>query len=394
MWTNFSLGNASAGSTVYRVNTPSYANASTNDTVADPADGHSLAESIMIGTVLTLFIIIAIVGNILVCIAVFTDRHLRRNSNFFLVSLAIADLLMAVLVMTFAVANDILDRWLFGSVFCNIWISADIMCSTASILNLCAISLDRYIHIRDPLRYENWMTTCKTGLFITSVWVMSIIISFIPIHLKWHKNPAERDQPDLEGMCNFELNPIYAIVSSTISFYIPTIVMLAIYCQLYIYAKRHVASIRKTYTSERLQSQNTNKSGSTRVSDHKAAVTLGIIMGVFLFCWMPFFIFNLIAAFCKCVPPILFKILTWLGYVNSGLNPIIYSIFNQEFREAFRKILFTRPCRRDPSVVNLGNSRSAYRKSLERSDTYLHTLENGNHLDCKQPLYEDKITTL
>lgn len=76
------------------------------------------------------------------------------------------------------------------------------------------------------------------------------------------------------------------------------------------------------------------------VSDHKAAVTVGIIMGVFLICWVPFFCINIIAAFCKtCIPDITFKILTWLGYSNSAFNPIIYSIFNSEFREAFKRIL-------------------------------------------------------
>lgn len=75
-------------------------------------------------------------------------------------------------------------------------------------------------------------------------------------------------------------------------------------------------------------------------NDHKAAITLGIIMGVFLVCWVPFFCMNIILAFCKtCVPELLFKILTWLGWSNSALNPIIYSIFNTEFRDAFRKIL-------------------------------------------------------
>lgn len=63
-------------------------------------------------------------------------------------------------------------------------------------------------------------------------------------------------------------------------------------------------------------------------------------MGVFLICWVPFFCVNIVAAFCKtCIPPIVFKFLTWLGYSNSAFNPIIYSIFNLEFRLAFQKIL-------------------------------------------------------
>uniref|UniRef100_A0A182M4A1 G-protein coupled receptors family 1 profile domain-containing protein n=1 Tax=Anopheles culicifacies TaxID=139723 RepID=A0A182M4A1_9DIPT len=93
-----------------------------------------------------------VAGNILVCIAIYTERSLRRIGNLFLASLAIADLFVASLVMTFAGVNDLLGYWIFGAQFCDTWVAFDVMCSTASILNLCAISLDRYIHIKDPLR--------------------------------------------------------------------------------------------------------------------------------------------------------------------------------------------------------------------------------------------------
>lgn len=95
----------------------------------------------------------SIAGNVLVCVAIYTDRGLRSIGNLFLASLAIADLFVAALVMTFAAFNDLLGFWLFGPQLCDTWIAFDVMCSTASILNLCAISLDRYIHIKDPLRY-------------------------------------------------------------------------------------------------------------------------------------------------------------------------------------------------------------------------------------------------
>lgn len=97
-----------------------------------------------------MLIFLSVAGNILVCVAIYTDRGLRRIGNLFLASLAIADLFVASLVMTFAGVNDLLGYWIFGAEFCDTWVAFDVMCSTASILNLCAISLDRYIHIKDP----------------------------------------------------------------------------------------------------------------------------------------------------------------------------------------------------------------------------------------------------
>lgn len=112
-----------------------------------------ISKSISVsGVFLSLLIFLSVAGNILVCVAIYTDRGLRRIGNLFLASLAIADLFVASLVMTFAGVNDLLGYWIFGAQFCDTWVAFDVMCSTASILNLCAISLDRYIHIKDPLR--------------------------------------------------------------------------------------------------------------------------------------------------------------------------------------------------------------------------------------------------
>ena len=109
-------------------------------------------SAISVGFLLVILIFFSVAGNVLVCVAIYTDRGLRRIGNLFLASLAVADLFVGGLVMTFAGVNDLLGYWIFGIWFCDIWIAFDVMCSTASILNLCAISLDRYIHIKDPLR--------------------------------------------------------------------------------------------------------------------------------------------------------------------------------------------------------------------------------------------------
>ncbi|XP_018917716.2 dopamine receptor 1 isoform X1 [Bemisia tabaci] len=308
---------------------------------------------VLVGTFLLLLIFLSIAGNILVCVAIYTDRGLRRIGNLFLASLAIADLFVAALVMTFAVVNDLLGYWIFGEQFCDTWIAFDVMCSTASILNLCAISLDRYIHIKDPLRYSRWVTKRVAFGSIGCIWLLAALVSFLPISLGLHRPPDPtfvKDDSDssLHPTCALDLTPTYAIVSSCISFYVPCIVMLGIYCRLYCYAQKHVKNIRAvtrplTNTPPLAPHPPVHHASSPyHVSDHKAAITVGVIMGTFLFCWVPFFCINIVVSFCKtCIPGIYFKVLTWLGYSNSAFNPIIYSIFNTEFRDAFRRILTT-----------------------------------------------------
>ena len=366
----------------------------------DLAVEESLSQRAIIGSFLVILIFLAISGNILVCIAVFTDRRLKRLNNFFIVSLAVADLWIAMVVMTFAVINDITGQWMFGPVFCNIWISADIMGSTASILNLCVISLDRYIHIRDPLKYARLMNWKKVALAITLVWTISFILSFIPINVGWHRRPSDYDTVLPPDKCFLEISGTYAVVSSTISFYIPCIIMLALYCKLYIYARRQVKSIKSTMVHGPSLNDSKSRGNSSKLSDHKAAVTLGVICGVFLVCWLPFFILNLVEAYCGCAAVVLFQCLTWLGYFNSCLNPLIYSIFNSEFRDAFKKILFPKSCHLAQYRDNYSNNRSP-RKSKNGTSTttseYLMTrTENGTRLskDSKEPLMDDRITAL
>lgn len=309
--------------------------------------GFTYTEKVVIGCFLSIIIVCAIAGNLLVCVAIFTDRHLGKASNYFYVSLAVADLLVAGVVMTFAVANDIMGHWIFGSTFCNIWLSSDVMCSTASILNICAISLDRFLHIKDPYNYESRMTPKKTLLFITTLWVLSALISFLPIHLGWHETQNYNQYINGQFICLMDLNPTYAVTSSIISFYVPCVIMIAIYAKLYMYARRHVKNIKRNSTwsaisTAMLDNHNVaiHQQHQYRPSDQKAAITLGVIMGTFLFCWTPFFAINVTAAFCStCVPPIVFNISTWLGYINSVANPIIYPVFNKEFRTAFKRIL-------------------------------------------------------
>lgn len=103
-----------------------------------------LTKTIIIGLMLSTITGITVMGNTLVVIAVCVVKKLRQPSNYLLVSLAIADLSVAVAVMPFVIVTDLTGGvWLFGEVFCNIFIGMDVMCCTASIMTLCVISVDR-----------------------------------------------------------------------------------------------------------------------------------------------------------------------------------------------------------------------------------------------------------
>lgn len=232
-------------------------------------------------------------------------------------------------------------------------------------------------------RYSRWITKRVAFTTIAGVWLLAALISFLPISLGLHRPPQPRTVHSGNTeypTCALDLTPTYAVVSSSVSFYIPCIVMLGIYCRLYCYAQKHVKNIKAitrplTSTTPTMTAVHHQGSSPYHVSDHKAAITVGVIMGTFLLCWVPFFCVNIIAAFCKtCIPGIAFKVLTWLGYSNSAFNPIIYSIFNTEFREAFRRILtahYPACCCRKYRNVTFGSSEASVRKTRKSDDSVL-----------------------
>jgi 5-hydroxytryptamine receptor 1 len=450
-------------------------------------------EAAVTAFTLTSIILLTVVGNILVILSVFTHKPLRIVQNFFIVSLAVADLTVALLVLPFSVAVQILGRWEFGIHMCKVWLTCDVLCCTASILNLCAIALDRYWAITDPINYAQKRTLKRVLFMIGVVWVLSGVISSPPL-IGWN------DWPDVfhnDTPCQLTSQQGYVIYSSLGSFFIPLFIMTVVYVEIFIATKRRLreramasklnvvkvseaqnmsgkevhndqdsvssetnhnehlhfsdgsaktkekkkkakkkrkkntgdGSLKEkflqkptiiaedsvtdnigdppsgsqcasslnhcgeeqqtpptntttttttTTTTESPKSRNESQKEKSlpsaiptpvaaqssvnkrqvpiyqfieekqRISlskERRAARTLGIIMGVFVVCWLPFFLMYVIVPFCvSCCPSDkLISFITWLGYINSALNPIIYTIFNMDFRRAFKKLLHIKP---------------------------------------------------
>uniref|UniRef100_A0A8C6WHW7 G-protein coupled receptors family 1 profile domain-containing protein n=1 Tax=Neogobius melanostomus TaxID=47308 RepID=A0A8C6WHW7_9GOBI len=333
---------------------------------------------VLVGCVLFLLIVSTLLGNTLVCAAVVKFRHLRSKvTNFFVISLAVSDLFVAVLVMPWEAITEVTGTWLFGR-FCGVWIAFDIMCSTASILNLCIISVDRYWAIASPFKYERKMTHRVAFVMIGVAWTLSILISFIPVQLNWHQEVREQLEDE---SCVANLNRTYAISSSLISFYIPVLIMVATYTRIYRIAQtqiRRISSLERAaeqahHQPGRAQPHRTNDEASLKSSfkkETKVLKTLSIIMGVFVFCWLPFFVLNCTVPFCDppCVSDTTFTVFVWFGWANSSLNPVIYA-FNADFRRAFTTILgCNRICTNNAvEAVNFSNELVSY-----HHDTTLH----------------------
>ncbi|XP_004715137.1 D(1B) dopamine receptor [Echinops telfairi] len=363
---------------------------------------------------LTLLILWTLLGNVLVCVAIARSPHLRaKMTHVFIVSLAVSDLCVALLVMPWKAVAEVAGYWPFGA-FCNVWVAFDIMCSTASILNLCVISVDRYWAISRPFRYQRKMTQRVALVMVGLAWTLSLLISFIPVQLNWHRGEegsggggapsstlpngtswAEAGEPEAGTNCDSSLSRTYAISSSLISFYIPVVIMVVTYTRIYRIAQgqiRRISSLERA--AERAQSCRSRgvsaPDAGLRASlkkETKVLKTLSVIVGVFVCCWLPFFILNCAVPFCPraglpCVSETTFDIFVWFGWANSTLNPVIYA-FNADFRKVFAQLLgCTRLCSRTPvETVNISNELISYHQDTgghrEPATTYTHRMPNA-----------------
>ncbi|XP_065596845.1 D(3) dopamine receptor isoform X2 [Cyrtonyx montezumae] len=348
-----------------------------------------------------ILILAIIFGNVLVCLAVLRERTLQTTTNYLVVSLAVADLLVATLVMPWVVYLEVTGGvWTFSRICCDVFVTMDVMMCTASILNLCAISIDRYTAVVKPVQYQynTGQSSCRrVSLMIVVVWMLAFAVS-CPLLFGFNTTGDP-------SVCSIS-NPVFIVYSSLVSFYLPFMVTLLLYIRIYLVLRQrqkkrtltrqgsYNASTKPCYTQKlltafsfqryrsfcqdtslsktpgtplhnRLEERRRSKipglqvqrlsNGKTvsslklshqqprmiQLRERKATQMLAIVLGTFIVCWMPFFLIHILNAHCPAchVPPGLYSASTWLGYVNSALNPIIYTTFNTDFRRAFLKIL-------------------------------------------------------
>ncbi|XP_038651520.1 histamine H2 receptor-like [Scyliorhinus canicula] len=299
------------------------------------SEHRTVFSTVLLGLVLGMIVIIIIFGNVLVCLVVGLNRKLQNQTNYFIVSLAATDLLLGLLVLPFSAISELLEsEWPFGDTFCNIYTSMDVMLSTASILNLFMISLDRYYAVTSPLRYTTLITPNRVAISLSLIWCISIMVSFLPINLGWNTKDLLVQSLDNTNQCHLELNKVYALVDALITFYIPLPIMCLTYYRIFKIAREQAKRINNVTGCTTL-----NPSLPT-VKEHKATVTLATVMGVFVICWLPYFVvFTHEGISGHPTNKTVFAVVLWLGYVNSALNPILYAALNRDFRKAYQKLL-------------------------------------------------------
>ncbi|XP_021351031.1 5-hydroxytryptamine receptor 4-like [Mizuhopecten yessoensis] len=279
--------------------------------------------------------VLTILGNLLVIIIIVRRSNFRQKANVFVVSLAIADIAVAIFVMLFSILQEVSNMaWLSDPNICLMAWSFDVMFTTTSILHLMCMTIDRYVAICLPFKYHDLISQTCVATLLMLCWSLPAVISFGLIFGKVHMIGIE-EYYSCSSQCQFRVNAYYAVICSVISFYIPSIFMLVLNFKIFWNVRVRTRQLRQMTDGMAVQSK---QKEHFLMREASVARTIAIMLGCFLICWLPFFVFNVIDPLMNyTISEVLWKIVTWFGYVNSTINPYLYYFRNRKNRPCIYK---------------------------------------------------------
>ncbi|XP_051867574.1 muscarinic acetylcholine receptor M3-like [Pristis pectinata] len=203
-----------------------------SNSTTDPLGGHTVWQVILIAFFTGILSLVTIIGNILVMVAFKVNKQLKTVNNYFLLSLAFADVIIGVISMNLYTTYIIMDRWALGNVVCDLWLAIDYVASNASVMNLLVISFDRYLSITRPLTYRAKRTPKRAGIMIGLAWIVSFIL-WAPAILFWQYFVGKRTVPPNQCLIQFLSEPIITFGTAIAAFYLPVTIMTILYWRIY-----------------------------------------------------------------------------------------------------------------------------------------------------------------
>lgn len=324
----------------------------------------------------SLIIAISLLGNSLVCLAICLNKSLRSSPTMsFIFSLACCDLLTASIAMPFDAENILLGgAWKHGEVLCIVWTTVYLFSVPTSLLTLLILTIDRYKTLSDPLRRfrkSKFLSVKSSRVVVVALWCYSLAFSMLPV-LGWRYYPSSV----IGGYCSFNITPAYSALSSVLHFILPLLIIAGIYFKI----NRIAQNVKNC--QELCEAANSSPSHIVRhptPRDHgnfkrnlKATKTIAFIICVLFICWFPYSVTSTVFILCKpcflSTPPELFASLLMLGYLNSALNPFIYSLSNRKLQETYRALF--------RSIRRIGRNTLRMRRSRSSSQTSNTSLSN------------------
>lgn len=335
--------------------------------------------------VFTLIIIATIAGNSLICVSVLKFRHLRTNTNFILLSLALTDLSMVIIMILNAVTT-VTGEWIFGKWICRAVASIGLTLSFISILHLCLLSVDRYIAIQKPFRYQFIVTRKRVISILLLIWFSVVVILNVPLaDFEFRADTYGCASPSTHGSSRdspyiFFLVALFVILPFVIICFSNAVVFKTAVTQA-----RQLSRVERSLRESSMDicdQQEPQQGAEKTMYNHslkreiKSARTFALVVGIFLLCYTPFYTAGTYRKIAGpvTVPRNVMIITMWVAFANSFCNPIVYGLRYSPFQKAFKQLC---SCGRK----GLGKRNYRFKSSgcrRERQDTVLSKSSGSN----------------
>ena len=285
-------------------------------------DGPYIAAELVIATFST-------TGNLLVCLAVKQNKRLQTVTNYFLVSLAVADFFVGALAIPCAILTD-LGMPYHNLYFCILILSVLIMLTHTSIFSLLAVAVERYIAILLPLHYHRIMRPWNARLIILTTWLLAFLTGSIPL-MGWHKTPPQSSHCFFACVIDLTYMVYFNFFGCML---VPLVVMFVIYAHIFMTVRRQMRRITALQAGAKGPA---NRAVSLRREVRKAT-SLFLLLFLFTICWIPMHVINCFLLVCpQCnVPEPIMLMAILLSHANSAFNPLLYAYRMKSYRQTVK----------------------------------------------------------
>ncbi|KAM9495416.1 trace amine-associated receptor 13c-like [Clarias gariepinus] len=291
-------------------------------------------------------VLLTVCGNLLIIISVFFFKQLHTPTNMLVISLGVSDFLIGAFVMLPTFVWTIESCWIFDRSYCICWIITSFFLGNLSIYNIALIAVDRYLALSNPFFYTNTITKRTMCIVVYLHWCLCLgyVIAF------FCTNENLMSMALCPGQCFYYFNEVWSVIDLIHTFIFPLSVIIILYSQVFMIAKKHVTAIRELNNHARPKTQKITS--HLMKSERKAAKVLGILVSVFLICLLPYFIYSLLGGVIEVKFETFQKVLIIL-YLNSTINPIIYALFYPWFRRCIKLIITLQIFQTDSALINV-----------------------------------------
>ncbi|NXL02623.1 AA3R protein, partial [Mesembrinibis cayennensis] len=288
----------------------------------------SSLDGIYIGTE-CLVALFATLGNILVIWVVKLNLTLQNTTLYFIVSLALADIAVGILVMPLAIVVSLGISVHFYT--CLFMCCLMVVFTNASILSLLAIAIDRYLRVKLPTRYKLIITERRVWWALGLCWSVSLLVGLVPM-FGWNNREPSSDflSCQFASVMRMDYMVFFGFFTWTL---VPLLIMCALYIEIFYIIR----------TKLRQGTTNVRGAGGFYGQEFKTAKSLALVLFLFAISWLPLCIINCVSYFYpKCqIPPHLMYLGILLSHANSAMNPIVYACKIKKFKHTYLLILRT-----------------------------------------------------